>query len=220
MKINFKLLAAGGLLILSAVIVIHQAGQPPHDSARKEPAPASSAPSAPKLADKPREPSAQPTHPAAGNVGTAASNTARATPPPQSGSTPSSSAVNLPAAGFQLADDVQLPAVILALSAAEKNPQKKVSEPIATAMRGIIDRFYQDLAESARGTTASGDQATATQTGTDGTIIIQKGPAVERARARANETYRALFGNEAFNQMTRDALLESQLPADAGTSSK
>lgn len=216
MKIDYKLLAASGILILSAAMIILQTGHHRNDSVSQEPAKLSNSHGVPKLAGKPRDMSPLPGHAAAGS----ASSTVGGALPPQTAPSSPSSDINSPAPGFQLADDVQLPAVILALSAAEKNPTKKVPEPIAAAMRGIIDTFYQDLAESARSAAAGGNQATTLETAADGTVIIQKGPAVDRARARANETYRALFGADAFNRMTMNALLESQLPVDAGTGGK
>ena len=83
------------------------------------------------------------------------------------------------------------------------------------AIKGVIDTFYQDLAVSVQNDPAIvGTDAAATET--DPTILIHPGPAVESARKRANETYRALFGDEAYGQMTMNALLESRLPVDSG----
>lgn len=117
--------------------------------------------------------------------------------------------------GIRLADDVKLPAVILALNAAEKDTLHPVPAPIAAAMRAIVSTFYQELADSARLTPAGAiPDATDTATEDEITILIKPGPAVERARARANETYRALFGDAAFSRATMNATLEVQLPAN------
>ncbi|NQX02319.1 hypothetical protein HQ447_16795, partial [bacterium] len=115
------------------------------------------------------------------------------------------------AKGIQLAENVKLPAVILAVHAAENDPQGNYPEPVKAAMRGIVDTFYRDLADSAGAADAEGSAAVAPESGD--TIVIHPGPAVEQARERANETYRALFGDAAFDRMTMHALMESQLPA-------
>jgi hypothetical protein len=130
-------------------------------------------------------------------------------------SPPESTHESLPK-GIQLADNVKLPAVILAINAAERAPQKKIPAPVAAAMHGIVDTFYQDLAESA--TKAAGDTSpqgpgAVTDATVSDTIVIHPGPAVEQARNKANETYRALFGDAAYDRMTMSALMESQLPA-------
>lgn len=110
--------------------------------------------------------------------------------------------------GIRLADNVQLPAVVLAINAVENNPQSTLPEPVAAAMHAIVDTFYQDLAESSRqnGSVTSPDE--------EGTVVIQPGPAVESARARANETYRALFGDDAFNRLTVNTALEVRIPVN------
>lgn len=127
--------------------------------------------------------------------------------------------------GVRLADDVKLPAVILALGLAlgnpNRDPEHKTPAPIAAAMQGIVDRFYQELATSVRdqspaGSQASSDAADASGTGVGGeenTVVIKPGPAVDQARARANETYRTLFGDEAYNRMVMNAAMEVMSPA-------
>jgi hypothetical protein len=112
---------------------------------------------------------------------------------------------NIPLPAVRLAPDVQLPAVILAIHKEQNDPNNQKPQPIKDAMNAIVDRFYEDLAKAA----AAGEHASIDD---DGTHVIGKGPAVDRARNYANEVYRALFGNAAFNQMTMDAVLEAQLP--------
>lgn len=105
----------------------------------------------------------------------------------------------------RLADDVQLPAVILTLNEEQIDPENKTPQPIKDAMKSIVDKFYTNIAESA----AEGDYVSKDP---DGTLVVGKGPGVERAREEADQIYRALFGEEAYNRMTMDSLLESQLP--------
>jgi hypothetical protein len=122
--------------------------------------------------------------------------------------------------GIQLAEDVKLPAVILAINAAERNPQNKMPAPVAAAMHGIVDTFYQELAESVAKDVAEKKSETSAETTVaieNDTVLIHPGPAVERARDHANQMYRALFGDAAYNQMTMNAVMESQLPVEPVT---
>jgi hypothetical protein len=105
----------------------------------------------------------------------------------------------------RLAHDVPLPAVILTLNEEQIDPENKTPKPIKDAMKSIVDKFYTNLAESA----AEGDYVSKDP---DGTLVVGKGPGVERAREEADQIYRALFGEEAYNRMTMDSVLESQLP--------
>ena len=120
-----------------------------------------------------------------------------------------------PAPAIQLSEKVKLPAVILALNAAQRDPDKKISQPIAAAMHAIVDTFYQDLAESVRKPSSHDPVVVRGETAVSDTILIEPGEAVDRARDRANDTYRVLFGDAAYNQMTMSALLESQIPPEA-----
>ena len=53
--------------------------------------------------------------------------------------------------GIRLADNVRLPAVILALSDPNRDPHHKTPAPVAAAMQAIVDTFYQDLAATGAG---------------------------------------------------------------------
>ena len=128
--------------------------------------------------------------------------------------TPEPSSAN-PAPGIQLADDVQLPAVIIALSDPNKDPQHKIPPPVAAAMQRIVDSFYQELAASVRENPMGEDTKPTEADGLE-TVVIQPGPAVEQARANANEAYRVLFGDEAFNRLMMNAALEARLPKNPG----
>ena len=118
------------------------------------------------------------------------------------------------ALGIQLAEDVQLPAVIIALSDPNRDSEHKVPPPVSAAMQKIVDSFYQELAASVRVESLAVNSVT----DADGqeTIVIQRGPAVERACANANESYRVLFGDEAFNRLTMSSMLEARLASDSG----
>lgn len=117
------------------------------------------------------------------------------------------SIVEVPLPAVRLSDDVQLPAVILTLNQDQADPENLTPQPIKDAMKSIVDTFYQDLAKAA----LEGDHVSQDP---DGTYVIGKGNAVDRARDRANEIYRALFGEDAYNRMTMNAVLESQIPVE------
>lgn len=112
---------------------------------------------------------------------------------------------NSPLPAVRLADDVPLPAVILAIHTEQNDPENKRPQPVKNAMKVIVDTFYQDLAKAA----AQGEQKSIDP---DGTHVIGKGPPIDNARTRANDVYRALFGDAAYNQMTMNAVLDAQLP--------
>ncbi len=127
---------------------------------------------------------------------------------------------NSPPLGIRLADNVKLPAVIIALSDPNRDPEHKLPQPVLDCMQGIVDRFYQDLAASAAGKQpgSSPDPSAPEAATDDNTVVIEPGPAVDKARARANEMYRALFGDEAYNRLTMNSALEVQLPTAAPAS--
>ncbi len=125
-----------------------------------------------------------------------------------------------PLPAIQLADDVRLPAALMPHDTANESPE------IAAARAAIGDRFYRALQENAAQETAtnlateppaSKNPATEPTTGTDATVIIHPSPASENALKHANEEYRALFGDAAFNQKTIDTHLEVKLPTSEDT---
>lgn len=122
--------------------------------------------------------------------------------------------------GIRLADNVRLPAVVLALSMPNRDPQHPIPAPVAAAMQGIVDRFYQDLAAGVRQQNAA--DASSGQISADGedTVVVNPGPIVDAARARANETYRTLFGDDAYNRLTMNTALEVQPAMAAGDAAK
>ena len=51
------------------------------------------------------------------------------------------------------------------------------------------------------------------------TLIVSNRPEVESARQHADERFRALFGNDAYNRMVMQSLIESRLPDQAAAES-
>lgn len=107
----------------------------------------------------------------------------------------------LPLPAIQLADDVRLPAALLPHDTANESPV------ITAARTAIGDRFYRTLQE-----TAAKDPAVNSTSGADDTVIIHQSATTENALKRANEEYRALFGDAAFNQKTIDTHIEVKQP--------
>ncbi len=119
------------------------------------------------------------------------------------------------AKGIQLAGDVKLPAVVLAINSTEKNPPNTVAEPLTETMQEIVNTFYRDLNGHAdRVETGRSLGVTNTQVIAEDIIVIHPGPAEQTAREKANQTYRALFGDSAYNQMTMTAVIEVQIPEE------
>jgi hypothetical protein len=123
----------------------------------------------------------------------------RPSPPPEK-SAPVAHESLLPA--IRLADDVRLPAALM--------PHDTSGEsPVVTAARAAIgDRFYRELQEI-----AAKEAPTEATTEAEATVVIRKSSATEAALKRANEEYRAFFGDEAFNRRTMDTHIEVKQPA-------
>ncbi len=120
--------------------------------------------------------------------------------------TSETSTVNKPR-GIRLASNVQLPAAIMALGSPRTVDPGRSPTPVEQATRNIESSFYQDLLQ------ASGEPTENIQnTEEEATTVIAPGREVEMARAKANEIYRALFGNEAYNRRTMESAIEVHLP--------
>jgi hypothetical protein len=134
-----------------------------------------------------------------------------------------------------LADNVQLPGALM-----PDDEAATTSPEINAAIRSIGDTFYQTIAatpaatsspagESASPIATAGQSATADQSAPGGgvadptsgarddTTVIAPGPDVERARDIADETYRAMFGNDAYNRQTLNSTIEVNLPMATGS---
>ena len=110
------------------------------------------------------------------------------------------------ARAFRLGSDVRLPAALMHQAMATAT-----TPAIATASQGIIDSFYQEISTHARDGMAE-EQVNSPQATNDDTRIVPAGPDADKARGRADETYRALYGNEAYNRHSINSALEVRLP--------
>lgn len=109
-----------------------------------------------------------------------------------------------PTGPIRLGNDVRLPAALMhqATATVATTPE------IAAARQGIIDSFYQELS-----THAAGPQLNSPIVGAESINIIPTGQDTDAARKRADEAYRALYGNEAYNRHSINSALEVRLPA-------
>lgn len=107
-----------------------------------------------------------------------------------------------PSRAIRLGNDVRLPAALM-----HQTSVTTATPEIAAASRGIIDSFYQELSA-----VSSAGQADSSKVEEDGTRIIPAGIDADKARNRADEAYRALHGNEAFNRHSLQSALEVRLP--------
>jgi hypothetical protein len=80
-------------------------------------------------------------------------------------------------------------------------------------MQEIVNTFYRDLSNHADHVeVGNSPQVSNAQFTAEDTTMIHPGPAEQTAREKANQTYRALFGDSAYNQMTMTAVMEVQIP--------
>jgi hypothetical protein len=79
--------------------------------------------------------------------------------------------------------------------------------PVDAAVQEITNAFYRRLQA-----VADADGNSKEILGSEDTIMISQNPSTAHARDLANEQYRALFGNEAYNQKTLESTIEAQLP--------
>jgi hypothetical protein len=125
---------------------------------------------------------------------------------------------------IQLAENVRLPAVLMVPDPTETNLQCAPAPAVTAATRQIAGSFYQELAAGTAIRPSAVEKPVAgilqpsdTPADDDNTTVIEPGPVVENARSRANEAYRALFGDDAYNRRTMDSAIEVSLPVDSAS---
>jgi hypothetical protein len=110
--------------------------------------------------------------------------------------------------GVRLADDFPLPAAIV--SNYRNGNRERSSPQLSRAEEDIAARFYSEVALQVAGT--NGTSAVEPVEEAEGpTIIISPGADSARTLQRANERYRALFGNEAYNQASMESTKDARL---------
>jgi hypothetical protein len=112
--------------------------------------------------------------------------------------------------GIRLAPDVRLPVAAMPLNF-------KVSPVAKKAIDQIVKDYYRELASpppSEQGGDSNASSAGLIEQSENGelTRVITNGPAVDAARKRADYRFKALFGNDAYNRMTMNTLLEARMP--------
>lgn len=100
----------------------------------------------------------------------------------------------------RLADDVRLPAALIPDAEANLTPA------VTAATAEIGNTFYRELQETANNNTSNQEADTAT---------IFNDPNTEQALTRADEQYRALFGDEDYNRKTAESHIEVNLPTES-----
>jgi hypothetical protein len=114
--------------------------------------------------------------------------------------------------GIQLTDDVRLPAAIMAENAPDTATRKMISPAAATANQEIANSYYRELLATAGSSPATPTPAPGG--GDETTSVIPAGAAAEKARNHADEMYRALFGDDAYNRQVMNSAIEVRLPAE------
>jgi hypothetical protein len=97
------------------------------------------------------------------------------------------------------------------------NPSLANSPAAMAANEEIVNSFYRELSERLAETppTRDGESSTeplvTTHQAEDATVIVSEGPIIQDARERANQRFRTLYGNEAYNRLMMNAAIESTL---------
>lgn len=202
-------LAASALLAVAAMLVPRPPGQspatPPRAPAESMPARRGGAPAASSRHQERTRPAAR------------AAGTAPAPASPATTSVPAGDAVSSEIGrAVQLAESVPLPAALMTWDAMNGGHPAAVSPAVAGVTREIGNTFYQQLAASPAALSPLASPADpVTANGHEDTTVMGPSPAVEQARAIANETYRVMFGDQAYNQQTLNSAREVRLPVAA-----
>ncbi len=109
----------------------------------------------------------------------------------------------------RLAPNVRLPAAIMAQGDHEPTPHR-CSSASEAANQTIADRFYGELSSGSR--EPSNDSETDVRPKDRGELLVPTGLEVDRATQRANEAYRAMFGDAAYNRQSMMSAIEVNLP--------
>lgn len=125
--------------------------------------------------------------------------------------------------GIQLRQDVRLPAALMNQSGngillSDERPV--VATEVTVAREQIANSFYRELADHALVPATAEDGMIDPQheilesNDEENTVVIAPGPQVEEVRERADEIYRVLYGDEAYNRYSMGSAVEVRLPAD------
>lgn len=119
---------------------------------------------------------------------------------------------------IQLAANVQLPAAVMAKGTWAANPSLANSPTAMAANEEIVNSFYRELSErlsepppTRNGESSTEPPATDSQAADPTTVVVTEGPIIQDARERANQRFRTLYGNEAYNRLIMNAAIEPTL---------
>lgn len=94
------------------------------------------------------------------------------------------------------------------IASATPNP---IPPAIVAAQQGIVDTFYQEVATGVITPNLSPAVNDSPELA-EATTVITPSETVDGARHRANELYRTLFGEAAYNRQGMNSAIEVQLP--------
>ncbi len=110
-----------------------------------------------------------------------------------------------PLPAIQLSGDFKLPIIELALAEGALKERSPVVQEAAINLKNL---FYKEVAEAAaKNPELRTNTVTDPETGVE-TVIIEPGPEIEAIKARSNERFRALFGNDKFNAYSMRTAME------------
>ena len=125
---------------------------------------------------------------------------------------PLTAAADVPARGIQLAENVRLPAAVMALAEFAKPTAEPIPPAVAAAQLEIVEKFYQEIAAEMAPPNISSTPELEEAT----TVVISPSESVDDARHRADEQYRTLFGDAAYNRQGISSAIEVRLPENPG----
>ncbi|MES2475938.1 MAG: hypothetical protein V4640_09160 [Verrucomicrobiota bacterium] len=117
-----------------------------------------------------------------------------------------------PARTIQLANNFQLPAVLLTAASSTTPGMDKPKNPVEQATQAIVDDFYRNLAERLPDAVPADGETILPVQPVEENIVITPDPETDSVRRHADELYRALFGDEAFGRKGMEGTLEVRLP--------
>lgn len=128
-------------------------------------------------------------------------------------------ATDRPLLAVQLGNTARLPAVMLVQTAGDSIGQPPNTLEMEASTAALTDSFYLDLAErvaAGRPDDVTSAEGVAPFPDGQAVAVVEPGPELDAATATANEQFRALFGQNAYNRNSIISALEVSTQAQAG----
>lgn len=122
-------------------------------------------------------------------------------------------AEEVPGLAVQLSEGFRLPAVIMAQGLASNDGRNEVTQQVKAASDEVVNRFYGEIACEVSDRSVQ-EEALPKDVGMEeDTVVVQPDAGTEQVRRAADELYRTLFGDEAYNRNMIHSAIEVTLPS-------